>query len=506
MRSVLACLLALQPYQPAIEVESAAFRRSAFECPDLAMLPFPSMMLSTSGTSVPVVPYLVATGTPDSTTATSVSPAYPAGIQANDILFYWVAARDLAGNATITAPAGWSTVNNLLHSQFYADTAVALFWKRATGSESGTETVNFSENLSSGSGYAVISCYRACVTSGNPFERATFNYHPAGTAMESKGLKTSGTNRRVITFMANPNISTTISGTNTNGWDEDFEGYNASGSGMGVSINSIAQATAARVEGLRRTVTTSAANLSVTLALVPIGGTPGSADPFDKVLLQLQFTGSNGSTTFTDESYYRHSVTAVGDAQIQSNKLELDGTGDYLTTSALSRHIWRLMNDELGASDNWTIDLFGVQADTIATTQNLISSWNAGGAVNERSWYLQITTAGNLRWGYSTGGTSETAFINYAAGMSAGPNYDIRMVRSIAAGEVYMFIGGSKVATLTVSAAVNFFLTAANLVIGAISVTGTPNPLNGRMAALRITRDALSTSSSYSVESLPLAA
>lgn len=54
-------------------------------------------------------------------------------------------------------------------------------------------------------------------------------------------------------------------------------------------------------------------------------------DPFrDRVGFSVHVTGTNGDTSATDTSTNAHTVTFHGDAEIQSNQLDLDGTGDYV--------------------------------------------------------------------------------------------------------------------------------------------------------------------------------
>lgn len=72
------------------------------------------------------------------------------------------------------------------------------------------------------------------------------------------------------------------------------------------------------------------------------GGGGGGTDPyFANVVLLLQMTGTNASTTFTDKSASAHSVTAAGNAQVTTGdspfgggSLELDGAGDYLSVAS----------------------------------------------------------------------------------------------------------------------------------------------------------------------------
>jgi hypothetical protein len=71
---------------------------------------------------------------------------------------------------------------------------------------------------------------------------------------------------------------------------------------------------------------------------------PTTGDPYwNDVSLLLHMDGSNGSTTFTDSSSNALTVTPSGDAQISTaqskfggSSLLLDGSGDYITTSASS--------------------------------------------------------------------------------------------------------------------------------------------------------------------------
>jgi hypothetical protein len=60
------------------------------------------------------------------------------------------------------------------------------------------------------------------------------------------------------------------------------------------------------------------------------GAGAGGDQYYRNVALLLNFTGANGSTAITDESPTPKTLTAFGNASIQSNALSLDGTGDYV--------------------------------------------------------------------------------------------------------------------------------------------------------------------------------
>ena len=91
----------------------------------------------------------------------------------------------------------------------------------------------------------------------------------------------------------------------------------------------------------------SGASVAVPVATVAVAGvTPsqvgGEKDPqWANVSLLLHMNGSNGGTTFTDNSSNAHAITAFGNAQISTSDkkygtgaLLLDGNGDYLQTPA----------------------------------------------------------------------------------------------------------------------------------------------------------------------------
>lgn len=88
------------------------------------------------------------------------------------------------------------------------------------------------------------------------------------------------------------------------------------------------------------------------------GGGGGSTDTyFPNVLFLSGFEGTNGSTSFTDESQYAHAMTTLGNGQISTAQKKYgssaylgDGTGDGITMADSAD--WYL-----GAS-NWTIEAF----------------------------------------------------------------------------------------------------------------------------------------------------
>ena len=80
------------------------------------------------------------------------------------------------------------------------------------------------------------------------------------------------------------------------------------------------------------------------------GGSPGYGTP----LHQLLFTGTDGSTAITDSGSAAATVTVVGNANIQGNRLALDGAGDYVSFPTS----FNLQSDEWVIRGDATLDAF----------------------------------------------------------------------------------------------------------------------------------------------------
>lgn len=107
----------------------------------------------------------------------------------------------------------------------------------------------------------------------------------------------------------------------------------------------------------------------------PSPSSPATDDWFYNNALQVTFAGSNGSTSFTDVSRYAHALTANGNAQIQSNKLDLDGTGDYVQVA--DSWVWQF-------GSRMSVELFGVEFDDASSDQVLVGQYRASSGL--RGW------------------------------------------------------------------------------------------------------------------------
>lgn len=206
--------------------------------------------------------------------------------------------------------------------------------------------------------------------------------------------------------------------------------------------------------------------------------------------LVVNFTGANGSTSFTDESAWAHTLTANGNAQIQSNKLLLDGTGDYVS-SADSEH-WYL------GSVDFTIEAFGVEFDTAASNEPIIAQYTT--VSSQRGWLLSYN-GGQLRFHASSDGIALTTIVGHTWAPSVDTPYDIAIERS---GSTFrLYIDGVNVADGT--DAMTIFNSTEILAIGRQGAAS-PSFADIRMKAARITngRALYATDGSYTVPSLPI--
>lgn len=228
----------------------------------------------------------------------------------------------------------------------------------------------------------------------------------------------------------------------------------------------------------------------------------GGVDPFfSSVRLLAQFIGANGSTTFIDQSNAPHSLSAAGNAQIQSNKLELDGAGDWVTSPDSAD--WVLSGD-------FTWEVFGVSFDTVSTFQSILSQYDVfSPGTNQRSWWIIFRgdlTPKKLSFVASTLGTSgsTTTPIDADFPAIASTNYDICLERS---GSVLrLYVNGSMIGTASYASAT--FNSTSPLAIGAENTRSggaNSNELDGRLSAVRYTLAArYASDSGYVVPTLPL--
>lgn len=205
-------------------------------------------------------------------------------------------------------------------------------------------------------------------------------------------------------------------------------------------------------------------------------------------VLVVNFTGANGSTSFTDESAWGRSLTANGNAQIQSNKLDLDGSGDFV--SAPDSPQWFL------GTEPFTLEAFGVEFKSSPGSEMILNHGTAD--FNDQGWLLAYI-GGQLRFYSAT--SVFVLLVAYTWAPTTNTPYDLTVERS---GNTFrLYINGARVASATNSMAL--FDASTTMTIGR-QHGATPVDADIRMKAARVTigKALYATDASYTVPTLPL--
>jgi hypothetical protein len=199
---------------------------------------------------------------------------------------------------------------------------------------------------------------------------------------------------------------------------------------------------------------------------------------WSNVSLLLHMDGSDGSTTFTDSSSNAHTVTANGDAQIDTAQSQfggasglLDGTGDYLATADSSA--WAFGTGDL------TIE-FWLRVASFSGGIYYMSQ-NSGTSPN---WYIFSDSATLFRFGRH----GAAQYTGFTTSLSTGQWYYVAIVRS--GTTMRIFLDGVSQTLTNVGGGVGSFnfSSTTSLHIGGLSSGG--NRYNGHLDEIRITKSA----------------
>ncbi len=193
--------------------------------------------------------------------ASSVDVPYPAGIAANDVLVLFALTKD---NVDIDVPAGFAAGDARTQGGMRAE----WFWRRATGTESGTLAVT----KASGTNLLFGRMYRftGAATSGTPYEAAA-STGASASALTPADVTTLGANRRVVALTALEDDL--VLGDYTGGAatvPEDVEeSRTATGTDGALGLNSLARASAGAFDFGSQTVAWKRSHIIFTFALTP---------------------------------------------------------------------------------------------------------------------------------------------------------------------------------------------------------------------------------------------
>ena len=204
---------------------------------------------------------------------------------------------------------------------------------------------------------------------------------------------------------------------------------------------------------------------------------------YNSCSLLMHFSGSNGSTTFIDNSPTPKTVTPVGNAQISTAQSKFggssgyfDGAGDYLTLSS---------DAAFGTgTGNFTIEFWMYP---VSVASGYVFDNRTGGAVQSVIGYFSAAGSFTFTGGIITTGVTKTS-------ITANSWYHVACVRN--SGTVYLFVDGVSAGTDTVAGSAN---SSNPFTIGS-KYDGT-NGFNGYIDDFRYTKGVARYTSSFTVPS-----
>jgi hypothetical protein len=202
---------------------------------------------------------------------------------------------------------------------------------------------------------------------------------------------------------------------------------------------------------------------------------------FDKTVLLLHCNGSDASTTFTDSSPLANTVTASGNAQLDTADKKygtaaalFDGTTDYL--SSADSAAWHF------ADGDFTLECW-VKTNGTPSENKIVIGQRAGDGSTDKSWVWYISPTLKLNLDFSTDGSAVTTTTSTSS-ISASTWTHIAVVRSGSTG--YFFIGGALDATTISFGSASLYNSTAALGIGGRLDGG--RSLDGWLDDVRITK------------------
>lgn len=224
----------------------------------------------------------------------------------------------------------------------------------------------------------------------------------------------------------------------------------------------------------------------------------GSGIDSDTVLM-LHMDGIDGSTTFTDSSVTSHTVTAVGDAKIDTAQYKF-GEASGLMLSSPSGYLSIPDHSDFDLSGGiWTID-FWIRFTTIGNKPIFFQSTNTNNWIQ-----IFINADERIYFQMKSGGSTVVLMATDAAIVTASTWYHIAVVEN--GDNYYIFLDGIEVASTTDTDRPDNYT--GNVLWGAENATGSVNYINSYFDEVRIsngvsrwTSDFTPLSSPYSTTAL----
>lgn len=204
-------------------------------------------------------------------------------------------------------------------------------------------------------------------------------------------------------------------------------------------------------------------------------------DSFTKLLLHCN--GTDGSTSFPDDSGSNHTVTANGNAQVDTAQSKFggasslyDGSNDYLSIPSSSEF-------NLDTSESWTID-FWIRLNSSQTNFQNPMHRGLGGAPFT-GWQMSFDGSGYLGL---VNNTDSTGGVKATQALSTDTWYHIAFVHDKTGDTLKIYIDGTEDNSATASTAITWSNVAQPLYIGSQQGFTSTRTIDGWMDEIRISK------------------
>lgn len=160
-----------------------------------------------------VAPYVASKGTASAVTTGAATPTYPASVAANDIIFLLVISHQPVSIGVIDTPTSFTEVaqGTYANSGSTNQGRAALFWRRASGSLTGTISVTRTGDTGvDGCFFAQMYRVVGAATSGDPWDAATTDYGPGNATVDIPSVTVSAAERTLLAFVAQADNAATV--------------------------------------------------------------------------------------------------------------------------------------------------------------------------------------------------------------------------------------------------------------------------------------------------------
>lgn len=222
-----------------------------------------------------------------------------------------------------------------------------------------------------------------------------------------------------------------------------------------------------------------------------LSGTVATDPYFSSVTLLMHCDGTNGGTTFTDNSNTAHSMTAAGGAITSSTQFKF-GNASLRTRNAGDQVTCSNTDFDFGTGD-FTVECW-YYYDAIFTPNALGGIFSNSGT---RNFFAGFGTSNNNLIFYGSGGPTDTT--GWAHGMTGGW-YFLAWVRNGSNRTIY--VNGTSIGTASDVGSSNFSPSAGTAYIGSSPASGTPT-ISGFADEFRVTKGVARYTANFTPPSSP---